>query len=68
MADEWSRSVPGIQTCKPGLLKQNVWNSNHSAMVIPAFVRLLGPVLPGDLVDGKKWFTLAELALSGSPA
>ena len=31
MADEWSRSMPGIQTCEPGPLKQSVWNFNHLA-------------------------------------
>lgn len=35
--------------------------------LIPAFVRL-GPVLLGDLIDGRKGFTLADLALSGSLA
>ena len=28
MADEWSRSVPGIWTCKPGLPKRRVRNFN----------------------------------------
>ena len=35
MADEWSRSAPGIWTREPGLQKQSVRNFNHSAMGRP---------------------------------
>ena len=30
MTDEWSRSAPQFQTCKPGPLKQSMQNFNHS--------------------------------------
>ena len=59
MADEWCRSVPGIQTCKPRLPKQNApkltttpWVWHH----VPSFLK--SPVKP--LAEVLSWRTHAN--------